>query len=291
MICVSDKWKDYELIETGNQEKTERWGNIILRRPDPQCIWPYLSKSKQNPDGVYTRSNTGGGSWQWRKTIPNRWQISYKQLKFYVEPTGFKHTGIFPEQAYNWDFLMEKILKEKESRNTPVNVLNLFAYTGGATIACAYAGASVCHVDASKGMVSRAKENAQLTGLSDSKIRYIVDDVFKFVKREISRNNKYDVIIMDPPSYGRGPKGEMWQVEDSLYHLVDLCINVLSDNPLAFLINSYASDISMTSVENILKMTINRKFPGKTVSYELGLKQSDNTLLLPCGYTARWESI
>ncbi|MDD4501589.1 MAG: class I SAM-dependent methyltransferase [Clostridia bacterium] len=290
MICVSDKWKDYELLETGNGEKTERWGSYILRRPDPQCIWPYPVTSRVNPDGVYNRSNTGGGSWQWKKAVPERWQISYKQLKFYVEPTGFKHTGLFPEQAYNWDFLIEKIQKEYDDRDGRINVLNLFAYTGGATVACAYAGASVCHVDASKGMVSRAKENAQLSGLSDAKIRYIVDDAVKFVKREINRNSKYDIIIMDPPSYGRGPKGEMWQVEDSLYNLVDLCMHVLSDKPIAFMINSYASDISMTSIENILKLTIDMKYSGKTLSYELGLKQTDRKVTLPCGYTARWEN-
>ena len=290
MICISKDWKDYELLETGDQQKTERWKDIILRRPDPQCIWPYPADSKLLPHGIYTRSNTGGGSWTWNKPIPKRWKISYKELKFFVEPTGFKHTGLFPEQAYNWDFLIDKINCEYERRTDEINVLNLFAYTGGATVACAYAKAAVCHVDASKGMVTRAKENAQLSGLADAKIRYIVDDVVKFVRREINRNSKYDIIIMDPPTYGRGPKGEMWQVEDSLYNLVELCLQVMSDSPIAFLINSYASDISMTSIENILKKTVMNKFSGQTKSYELGLTQSDGKLVLPCGYTARWEN-
>jgi 23S rRNA (cytosine1962-C5)-methyltransferase len=289
MIKISDGWKDYELLETGNQEKTERWGNIILRRPDPQCIWPYTGKQGMAIHGLYTRSDTGGGSWEWYKNIPGRWQIAYKDLKFWIEPTGFKHTGLFPEQAVNWDFLIDKIKSEISNTKRTINVLNLFAYTGGATVACAYAGASVCHVDASKGMVTRAKENAQLSGLADAKIRYIVDDVVKFVKREINRNNKYDVIIMDPPSYGRGPKGEMWQIEDSLYSLVGLCSSVLSDDPLAFLVNSYASDISMTAVKNVLDLTVGKKYSGLTECYELGLKQSGSDLVMPCGYTARWE--
>ncbi len=207
-----------------------------------------------------------------------------------MEPTGFKHTGLFPEQAYNWDFLTDKIKDEYKAREGKINVLNLFAYTGGATVACAYAGASVCHVDAAKGMVARAKENARLSGLADAKIRYIVDDAVKFIKREINRNNKYDIVIMDPPSYGRGPKGEMWQVEDSLYNLIYLCMQVLSDTPSVFMVNSYASDISATAIENILELTVNSKYPGIITSYELGLKQSNSSVILPCGYTIRWES-
>lgn len=290
MICISDKWKDYELLETGDKEKTERWGEYILRRPDPQCIWPYPAESTIKPHGVYNRSATGGGSWQWKKSVPERWQISYGPLKFHVEPTGFKHTGLFPEQAYNWDFLTDKIKDEYKAREGKINVLNLFAYTGGATVACAYAGASVCHVDAAKGMVARAKENARLSGLGDARIRYIVDDAVKFIKREINRNNKYDIVIMDPPSYGRGPKGEMWQVEDSLYNLIYLCMQVLSDTPSVFMVNSYASDISATAIENILELTVNSKYPGIITSYELGLKQSNSSVILPCGYTIRWES-
>lgn len=290
MICISDKWKDYELISTGNQEKTERWGNIILRRPDPQCIWPNTDKNKVTPHGVYTRSNVGGGSWHWNKSIPEKWQISYNNLKFNIEPSEFKHTGLFPEQAFNWEFLMNKIQKEySKDSSRKINVLNLFAYTGAATLACASAKASVCHVDASKKMVSHAKDNAHLSGLGDAEIRYIVDDVIKFVKRENTRHHKYDIIIMDPPSYGRGPKGEMWQVEDSIYNLVELCMGILSDSPIAFLINSYASDISITAMKNILNMTIGDKYQGETVAYELGLMQSDKKIILPCGYTARWE--
>ncbi len=234
MLLLADKWKDYELIDMGNGEKLERWGDIVLRRPDPQVMWPIPNESGlwKNPHGHYHRSNRGGGQWEHKKKYPERWTISYKNLKFNISPTGFKHTGLFPEQAANWDWAMDKI----ENAKRPIKVLNLFAYTGGATVACAAAGAEVCHVDASKGMVTWAKENLHTSGLGDRKVRFIVDDVVKFVEREIRRGNKYDAIIMDPPSYGRGPKGEVWQIEEKLYGLVELCTKVLSDEPLFFLI-------------------------------------------------------
>ena len=230
MLLLADKWKDYELIDMGNGEKLERWGDVVLRRPDPQVMWPIKNESGlgKNPHGHYQRSEKGGGHWETKKQYPQKWTVNYKGLKFNISPTGFKHTGLFPEQAANWDWQMDMIKKA----NRPIKVLNLFAYTGGATVACAAAGAEVCHVDASKGMVTWAKENLQTSGLGDRKVRFIVDDVVKFVEREIRRGNKYDAIIMDPPSYGRGPKGEVWQIEEKLYGLVDLCTKVLSDKPL-----------------------------------------------------------
>ncbi|EPZ53283.1 hypothetical protein H477_5046 [[Clostridium] sordellii ATCC 9714] len=240
MLLLADKWKDYELIDMGNGEKLERWGNVVLRRPDPQVMWPIAEEKGlwKTPHGHYHRSSRGGGQWEHKKKYPEKWTISYKNLKFNISPTGFKHTGLFPEQAANWDWAMDKI----QNAGRPIKVLNLFAYTGGATVACAYAGAEVCHVDASKGMVTWAKENLHTSGLQDRKVRFIVDDVVKFVEREIRRGNKYDAIIMDPPSYGRGPKGEVWQIEDKLYGLVELCTKVLSDKPLFFLINSIQLD-------------------------------------------------
>ena len=223
MLLLADKWKDYELIDMGNGEKLERWGDVVLRRPDPQVMWPIKNESGlwKNPHGHYHRSAKGGGHWETKKKYPQKWTVNYKGLKFNISPTGFKHTGLFPEQAANWDWQMDMIKKA----NRPIKVLNLFAYTGGATVACAAAGAEVCHVDASKGMVTWAKENLQTSGLGDRKVRFIVDDVVKFVEREIRRGNKYDAIIMDPPSYGRGPKGEVWQIEDKLYEV----LNALDD--------------------------------------------------------------
>lgn len=287
MILLADKWKDYELIDMGGGEKLERWGNIVLRRPDPQVIWPIKKENSiwKNPHGHYHRSNRGGGSWEVKKKYPQEWTIDYKKLKFKIKPTGFKHTGLFPEQAANWDWMIEKIQNSKR----PIKVLNLFAYTGGASVACAYAGAEVCHVDAAKGMVNWAKENLNLSGLGDRKVRFIVDDVFKFVEREIRRGNKYDAIIMDPPSYGRGPKGEVWKIEDKLYEFVELCMEVLSDRPLFFLINSYTTGFSPIVLENVLSTTVGRKKGGKVYAGEIGIPASRDGKILPCGIFGRWE--
>ena len=287
-MLVANNWTDYKILDMANGQKLERWGNVILSRPDPQIIW----KDKSFPDkwkmvnATYNRSKSGGGSWEYNKQIPKNWQIKYKNLTFNIKPMGFKHTGIFPEQAVNWDWMMEKIAKSKRE----IKVLNLFAYTGGATVACLASGASVCHVDSSKGMVSWAKENVVSSGLEDKKIRYIVDDVNKFVSREIRRNNKYDAIIMDPPSYGRGANGEVWQFENNIYDLVQLCTKVLSDNPLFFLINSYTTGISSTVLENILKLTVAKNHIGKITSGEIGLPMENSKLILPCGIYARWEN-
>ncbi len=287
-MLIAKDWKDYELIDTSNGEKLERWGNYVLLRPDPQIIWENgkLLKKYNNIDAVYHRSNTGGGAWENIKNIPPFWEVKYKNLKFNVKQMGFKHTGLFPEQSINWDFMMDKIKRA----NREIKVLNLFAYTGGATVACLKAGASVVHVDSSRGMVDWAKENIKINGLENSNIRYIVDDVVKFVKREIRRGNKYDAIIMDPPSYGRGPNGEVWKFEHNLYNLIDACMKVLSDNPLFFLINSYTTGISSTVLYNILKTTVYKNYGGKIESGEIGLPISRNDLILPCGIFGRWES-
>ena len=239
---LANNWKDYKILDMADGQKLERWGNVVLSRPDPQIIWKNKSFPNKWKDinAVYHRSSSGGGSWEFKKKMPEKWQIKYKDLTFNIKPMGFKHTGLFPEQAVNWDWMIDKIQKV----NRPIKVLNLFAYTGGATVACSYAGASVCHVDSSKGMTTWAKENIESSGLKDRPVRFIVDDVVKFVNREIRRGNKYDAIIMDPPSYGRGAKGEVWQFENDIYDLVDLCTNVLSDKPLFFLINSYTTGIS-----------------------------------------------
>ena len=290
-MFLSDKWKDYELLDARCGEKLERWGNIILRRPDPQIVWD-IQKDKQSPlwekaDAVYIRSNTGGGRWEVKHKMPESWSINYGELQFGIKRMGFKHTGLFPEQAANWDWFSDII---KKSGRNDVNVLNLFAYTGGATMAASNAGASVCHVDASKGMVSWAKENAALSGLLNRPIRYIVDDVKKFVEREIRRGRKYDGIIMDPPSYGRGPSGEVWKVEYEIFSLVSTCLNVLSEKPLFFLINSYTTGLSGSITENILKLTLQEKFGGKISVDEVGLPISNGGLVLPCGCSGRWES-
>ena len=251
-MLLSNEWIDYECLSAGNGEKLERWGNVILRRPDPQAMWPIKNSNLwNNIDAFYHRSNKGGGYWEYKKQLPDYWIIKYKDLKFKVSPTNFKHTGLFPEQAANWDFSINKIKNSKRK----IKVLNLFAYTGGATMAASYAGADVVHVDASKGMVEWAKENMKLCGLENNKIRFIVDDCLKFVQREFRRGNKYDVIIMDPPSYGRGPNGEMWKFEDNLYNLINECLKILSDEPLFFLINAYTTGISSTVLCNILKTT------------------------------------
>ena len=266
----------------------ERWGNIILRRPDPQAMWPIEnSELWEDTDAFYHRSNKGGGYWDFNKKLPEFWTISYNELKFKVSPTNFKHTGLFPEQAANWDFSMNKI----KNANRPIKVLNLFAYTGGATMAASLAGAiEVVHVDASKGMTEWAKENMKLCGLENNKIRFIVDDCLKFVEREARRGNKYDVIIMDPPSYGRGPNGELWKFENNLYNLIQSCMKILSDKPLFFLINAYTTGISSTVLLNILKTTMEVKYGGKVEADEIGLPITDNNLILPCGIYGRWEN-
>lgn len=283
----ADDWKDYELIDTGDGEKLERWGPYILRRPDPQVIWPSSGSQKmwEEVDGHYHRSKSGGGSWEYKRKMPERWKISYDKLTFIIKPTGFKHTGLFPEQAVNWKWIINKI----KSAGREINVLNLFAYTGGATVAAAYAGAAVCHVDAAKGMVIWAKENIAASGLSDKPVRFITDDVFKFVQREKRRGRKYDAIIMDPPSYGRGPKGEIWKIEESLYDFINECMDVLSDNPLFFLVNSYTTGFSPTVINNILSMTIKKKYGGHITSGEVGIPVKASGLTLPCGIFARWE--
>lgn len=286
-MLVAKDWKDYELIDTGDGEKLERWGKYILRRPDPQVIWPTVNKSGlwNTANAHYHRSSSGGGSWEYKTKVPERWTISYGELFFYIELTGFKHTGLFPEQAVNWKWMIEKIKTRKE----PVKVLNLFAYTGAATVAAAYAGAEVCHVDAAKGMVLRAKENIQLSGLGNRTVRFITDDVIKFVQREERRSKKYDAVIMDPPSYGRGPGGELWKIEDNLFDLVELCMKVMSDNPLFFLINSYTTGLTPTVLSNILSLTVKKRFGGKAYSDEIGIPASASGLILPCGAAGRWE--
>lgn len=287
-MIIADNWKDYEIIDMANGEKLERWKDIILVRPDPQIIWKNKSFPKKwnSINAKYNRSSTGGGSWEYKKRVPNNWQVNYKNLTFNIKPMGFKHTGLFPEQAANWDWMIKKIKDSKRE----IKVLNLFAYTGGATVACSYAGAQVCHVDSSKGMVAWAKENISSSGLQDRPVRYIVDDVVKFVNREIRRGNKYDAIIMDPPSYGRGANGEVWQFEENICDLVELCTSVLSDNPLFFLINSYTTGISSTVLENILNLNIAKKYNGKVTSGEIGLPMTNSKLILPCGIFGRWEN-
>lgn len=282
---VARDWKDYEILDMANGEKLEKWKDVILVRPDPQIIWKSKSFPERwkNANARYIRSSTGGGNWDFSKKVPANWQVKYKELIFNIKPMGFKHTGLFPEQAVNWDWMINKI----QHANRDIKVLNLFAYTGGATVACSYAGASVCHVDSSKGMVTWAKENITSSGLQNNPVRYIIDDVVKFVSREIRRGNKYDAIIMDPPSYGRGTNGEVWKFEENISDLVELCTKVLSDRPLFFLINSYTTGISSTVLENILRLNIKAK--GKLSSGELGLPMKDSNLVLPCGIFSRWE--
>ena len=289
---IAKEWKEYKILDMANGQKLEKWGNIILSRPDPQIIW----KEKTFPNkwkeinATYNRSKTGGGSWDFKKKLPSQWQIHYKNLTFNIKPMGFKHTGLFPEQAVNWDWMINKIKTEKQRTNREIKVLNLFAYTGGATVACLSAGASVCHVDSSKGMTTWAKENVASSGLEKRPVRYIVDDVVKFVNREIRRGNKYDAIIMDPPSYGRGAKGEVWQFENNIYDLVELCTNILSNKPIFFLINSYTTGISSTVLKNILELTVERKHKGKIEAGEIGLPMENSKLILPCGIYGRWEN-
>ncbi len=285
-MWLADQWKDYEVLDTSNGEKLERWGDYFLVRPDPQVLWDTPKKLRQwkKPNGHYHRSHKGGGQWEFFD-LPKTWDIQYKELKFHLQPFSFKHTGLFPEQAVNWDWFSNKIRKA----NRPVKVLNLFAYTGGATLAAAAAGASVTHVDASKGMVNWAKENAQLSGLREKPIRWLVDDCVKFVEREIRRGNHYDGIIMDPPSYGRGPKGEIWKIEEKIYPFIELCTKILSDDPLFFLVNSYTTGLQPAVLTYMLETQVAAKFGGKVVSDEIGLPVSFNGLVLPCGASGRWE--
>ena len=283
----SSSWKDYELLDCSNGERLERWGNVILIRPDPQVIWntPKKHPAWKKADAVYHRSNSGGGNWEIKNKIPSFWQIKYNDLTFKVKNMGFKHTGVFPEQAVNWDYTMGLI--EKSER--PVKVLNLFAYTGAATIACLKAGAEVVHVDASKGMVQWAKENAVASEVADRKVRWIVDDCIKFVRREIRRGNKYDIIIMDPPSYGRGPGGEVWKLEDEIHNFVELCAQLLSDDPLMMLINSYTTGLSPSVMKYILASVVSPGFGGTVDSDEIGLPVTQSGLVLPCGASAIWH--
>ena len=283
---IASDWKDYEIIDMANGEKLERWGDFLLIRPDPQIIWKEKSfKEKwKEANARYNRSNKGGGGWEYKKRLPENWQIKYKNLSFNIKPMGFKHTGLFPEQAVNWDWMINKI---KESKRK-IKVLNLFAYTGGATVACLSAGAEVCHVDSSKGMTLWAKENVESSGLKERPVRFIVDDVIKFVQREIRRGNKYDAIVMDPPSYGRGKNGEVWQFEENIADLIKLCTEVLSDNPLFFLINSYTTGISSKVLENMLVLNM-KNYSGKITSGEIGLPMKNSKLVLPCGIYGRWE--
>ena len=284
-MWIADGWKEYELLDCGSGEKLERWGDKLLVRPDPQAIRnpPRHHHGWKRPDGRYLRSSAGGGSWE-KGRLPGQWQVRYKNLTFQVKPMNFKHTGLFPEQAVNWEFAQEQIKRA----GRPVSVLNLFAYTGAASAACAAAGASVCHVDAARGMVQWARENARASGLEEAPIRWIVDDCAKFVEREIRRGRRYDAIIMDPPSYGRGPTGEVWKLEDNLYPFVELCAGVLSDEPLFIIINSYTTGLAPSVLTYILETVVSRKFGGHTVSDEIGLPVSETGLVLPCGATGRW---
>ena len=284
-MWLADRWKDFELIDCSSGEKLERWGGEYLVRPDPQAIW--LTEKKhpawKKPSARYARSVSGGGHWD-KGILPESWQIHYGELTFNIRPMNFKHTGLFPEQAANWDFIMEKI----RSAGRPIRVLNLFAYTGAATVAALKAGASVCHVDAAKGMVAWAKENAKSSGVADRPVRWSVDDCVKFVEREIRRGNRYDAIIMDPPSYGRGPSGEIWKLEEKLYPFVKLCTGVLSDSPLFVIINSYTTGLSASVLTYISQVLFTAPFGGHSESAELGLPVTTSGLALPCGATCRW---
>lgn len=283
---IANKWRDYCIIDASGGEKLEQWGEYTLIRPDPQIIWKTPRKDPwwRRAHGHYIRSRDGGGHWESNR-LPQEWKISYGRLVFALKPMGFKHTGLFPEQAVNWDFMDEKI----KNAGRPIKVLNLFAYTGGATLACAAAGAAVCHVDASRGMVQWAKDNAALSKLSDKPVRYIVDDCVKFVSREIRRGNKYDAVVMDPPSYGRGPGGEVWKLEDGIYDLLDLCAGVLSSNPLFFILNSYTTGLSPSVMAYLVSATVGRRFKGTVTADEIGLAVKDSGLVLPCGATAIWQ--
>ncbi|MDY2628155.1 MAG: class I SAM-dependent methyltransferase [Lachnospiraceae bacterium] len=285
-MWIADNWKDYEVIDTSGGEKLERWGKYLLVRPDPQVIWTSDEKNRgwKRPNAHYHRSKKGGGEWEFID-LPKQWSINYRNLTFQLKPFSFKHTGLFPEQAVNWDWFSDKIRKA----GRPVKVLNLFAYTGGATLAAAAAGACVTHVDASRGMVTWARENAKSSGLEEAPIRWLVDDCMKFVEREIRRGNHYDGIIMDPPSYGRGPKGEIWKIEDAIYPLVQECAKLLSDDPLFFLINSYTTGLAPSVLTYMLGMAVQKKYGGSVTADEIGLPVTETGLVLPCGASGRWE--
>lgn len=286
MIKVATDWKDYQIIATGEGQKLEKWGKLVLLRPDPQIIWKSSVplESNKSINAKYIRSNQGGGRWEFKGNVPDNFTIERKGLKFSLKLMGFKHTGLFPEQAVNWD-MMQQLISES---NRPIKVLNLFAYTGGATVACAKAGAFVTHVDAAKAMVDRAKTNAALSEIPNDRIRYIVDDCQKFIAREIRRGNKYDAIIMDPPSYGRGTNGEVWKLEDNIFDLVQECTKVLSDNPLFFLINSYTTGLQPQVIDNILRIAL-KKYKGESIAYEVGLPTQEG-LILPCGCSGLWTT-
>ena len=285
-MWIADKWKDYEVIDTSKGEKLERWGDYILVRPDPQVIWDTKRNDPRwkKKNGHYHRSRAGGGEWEFFD-LPEEWQIGYNELKFNLKPFSYKHTGLFPEQATNWEWFSNLI----KNAGRPIKVLNLFAYTGGATLSASAAGASVTHVDAAKGMVGWAKENAASSNLADRPIRWLVDDCVKFVEREIRRGNKYDAIIMDPPSYGRGPKGEIWKIEDSIFPFIELTMDILSDDPLFYLVNSYTTGLQPTVLTYMLSMTVKKKYGGEVESSEIGLPVSGNGLVLPCGASGRWS--
>ena len=294
-MFLADKWQDFEVLYAGSGDKCERWGDVILKRPDPQAIWECDEFKDIRPQAVYQRSSTGGGSWERRKPMPNSWKIGYdslgKRLNFIIEPTSFKHTGLFPEQAANWDFCGKLIEDAVAEGRNDIKILNLFGYTGGATCASALHGAAeTVHVDSSKGMIARAKENIEASGLQDRYVRFIAEDCRKFVEREIRRGRKYDGIIMDPPKYGRGPTGELWEIDKSLFEFVSRCSLLLSDNPLFFLISSYATELGPTCVGNVLDIVIGSKFGGKVSSEELGLPVSRMGIVLPCGQSSRWTS-
>ena len=286
-MWLSDKWQDFELLDCSHGEKLERWGDYILVRPDPQAIWdtPRRDARWRSCDGKYTRSETGGGAWDKRR-LPASWQIGYGELRFNIKPMNFKHTGIFPEQAANWDYIMRKI----RSAGREISVLNLFAYTGAATVAALAAGASVCHVDAAKGMVAWAKENAAASGVADRPVRWIVDDCAKFVEREIRRGRRYDAIIMDPPSYGRGPGGEVWKLENELYGLVEACERVLAKDALFMLINGYTTGLQPAVLNNMLSMTVGKSRAGRVTADEIVLPVTAGGVL-PCGASGRWEAV
>lgn len=290
-MWIADQWKDYEVMDCSAGEKLERWGNYTLVRPDPQVIWntPKKNVGWRKKNAHYHRSKKGGGEWEFID-LPKQWQIHYRDLTFNLQPFSFKHTGLFPEQATNWDWFSELIInRKKQNQNKEIKVLNLFAYTGGATIAAAKAGASVTHVDASKGMVTWAKENAVSSGLKDAPIRWIVDDCVKFVEREIRRGKKYDGIIMDPPSYGRGPKGEIWKIEEKIHSFIELCTNVMSDDPLFYLVNSYTTGLQPAVIAYMMNTEIVSRHGGKVLSDEIGLPVTDSKLVLPCGASGRWQ--
>ena len=286
-MWIANNWKDYEVLDTSGGEKLERWGKYLLVRPDPQVIWntPHEHPGWKKKNGHYHRSSKGGGEWEFIN-LPDEWSISYKELTFHLKPFSFKHTGLFPEQAVNWDWFSDLIAHAGH----PVKVLNLFAYTGGATVSAAKAGAQVTHVDASKGMVSWAKENAAASGLADAPIRWLVDDCTKFVEREIRRGNHYDGIIMDPPSYGRGPKGEIWKIEENIFPFVELTAKLLSDKPLFFLINSYTTGLQPAVLSYMLNLTVKKQFGGTVAAEEIGLPVSGTGLVLPCGASGRWQA-